>query len=56
MERVIEYHFVPSHEIFECAIGNNVEVWITNKGTQILYNFFKILHFLSQPHFGQVWG
>jgi hypothetical protein len=33
MVSITEYHFVSSHELSECAIGNNVEVWITNKGT-----------------------
>ncbi len=46
MVRVIEYHFVSSHELFECVIKNNVEVWIPNKGTQTLCKFFFILHFL----------
>jgi hypothetical protein len=46
MVRVIEYHFVSSHEVSECAIGNNVEVWISNKGAQILRKFPFILHFL----------
>jgi hypothetical protein len=47
MVKVIEYHFVSSHELFECAVGNNVEVWILNKGTQILYNFLFICVFQS---------
>ncbi len=45
MVRIIEYHFVSSHELFECTIRNNVEIWITNKGTQALCKFFFILHF-----------
>ncbi len=40
MVKIIEYHFVSSHELFECTIKNNVEVWIRNKGTQTLCNFF----------------
>jgi hypothetical protein len=31
MVKVIEYHFVSSHELSECVIENNVKVWITNK-------------------------
>jgi hypothetical protein len=46
MVRVIEYHFVSSHELSKCVVGNNVEVWITNKSTQILYKFLFILRFL----------
>jgi hypothetical protein len=46
MVKVIEYHFVSSHELFECAVGNNVEVWILKKGTQTLCKFFFILRFL----------
>ncbi len=49
MVRVIEYHFVFSHELSKWAIWNNVEVWISNKGTQTLYNFIFILHF-SNPN------
>jgi hypothetical protein len=48
MVRVIEYHFVSSHELFECIVGNNVEVWISNKSTQTLYKFFFILCFPVQ--------
>jgi hypothetical protein len=46
MVRVIEYHFVSSHELSKCVIGNNVEVWIMNKGTITFCKFFFILHFL----------
>jgi hypothetical protein len=46
MVRVIEYHFVSLHDLSKCAIENNVEVWIPNKGTQTLYKFFFILQFL----------
>jgi hypothetical protein len=42
----IEYHFVSLHELSECTIGNNVKVWIPNKGTQSLCKFFFILRFL----------
>jgi hypothetical protein len=43
MVRVNEYHFVSLHEVFECIVGNNVEVRIMNKGTQTLCNYFFIL-------------
>ncbi len=46
MVKVIEYHFVSSHELFECTVRNSVEIWITNKGTQTLGKFFFIFCFL----------
>jgi hypothetical protein len=46
--RIIEYHFVSLHELFECVVGNNVEVWITNKDTQTLCNLFIFCDFQSQ--------
>jgi hypothetical protein len=45
MVKVIEYHFVSSHELFECVVRNNVEIWISNKSTQILYKLFFICAF-----------
>jgi hypothetical protein len=46
--RIIEYHFVSLHELSECAIGNNVKVWTTNKGTQTFWNFLFIV--FSNPN------
>jgi hypothetical protein len=46
MVRVIEYHFVSLYALFKCIVGSSVEVWIMNKGTQILCKLFFILHFL----------
>jgi hypothetical protein len=46
MVKVLEYHFDSSHELYECVVRNNVEIWILNKSTQILSKFFFILSFL----------
>jgi len=48
MVKVIEYHFVSSHELSKCIIRNNVEVWISNKGTQTLCNLYLFCAFRSQ--------
>jgi hypothetical protein len=49
MVRVIEYHFVSSHELSKCIVRNNVEVWILNKSTQTFYKFL-IYFVFSSPN------
>jgi len=48
MVRVIEYHFISSHELFERVIRNNVEVWIPHKGIKISTNSSLFCNFQSQ--------
>ncbi len=40
MIKVIEYHFVSSHELSKCVEGNNFEIWISHKGTKTFCKFF----------------